>query len=289
VDEIAKLPLKEVIYGAIDPNPLVSGNGIAFLEKRNIRCTYSEFFDVSSAHLLEQFKWALHNKTPYVGLKSAISLNGMSGFPNDKKVWITSERARHYGHWLRMCYDAILVGANTVILDNPILNVRHPKLIGRTPLRIVLDPNGRALLSRPFSECNLLSIEPEKTLWVCKTSFWKSAEGIKALEVLQSSETQIHALDNDWSLQGFLKELGARECGSLLLEGGEKVWGSFLNEGLVNKAHLFFAPKLFSKQGTSFMSSFENDFQLSLKPMTLTSLDEDLLIEGSICVEKGVR
>lgn len=278
IHALSKLPLKEMVYGTIDPNPLVAGRGIAFLEKNNIQCTHSFEFEAMSTHLLEHFKWSLSHKTPYIALKAALTLNGMAAFKGDQRAWISSERSRNYGHWLRNSYEAILVGANTVVTDNPTLNVRHPKFKGRTPLRIVLDPDGRALLSRPLAKHHLLSVEPEKTLWICKSSFWKS--NVEILKNIESLGAQIHSLEKNWNLKDLVQMLGEKDIASLLLEGGPHVWGSFLNEQLVNKLYLFLAPKLFSGNAINFASSLAPNESLEFTHTTLTCLEEDLLIEA---------
>jgi diaminohydroxyphosphoribosylaminopyrimidine deaminase/5-amino-6-(5-phosphoribosylamino)uracil reductase len=282
VNALVKIPLEEVVYGTVDPNPLVAGRGIAFLENSSIRCTHSPEFGKMGRHLLEQFKWCLRKKTPFVGLKAALTLNGMAAYQGDQRAWITLERARNYAHWLRLSYEAVLVGANTVICDNPTLNIRHPNISGRTPLRVVLDPQGQALLSRPLLEHKLVAMEPTKTLWICDEAFWRSDAGASAGKALQKYGTQFYSLDKEWSMNSLLEMLGEKNIASLMLEGGPGIWGSFLNEGLVNKVHLFLAPKFFSGKAINFGSSLSSDRNLSFEEATLTILDNDILIEGPI-------
>ncbi len=278
VSALAHFPIKKLVFGSIDPNPLVAGRGIHFLEGKGIKCTLSPEFGEMSKHLLEIFQWGLAHKTPFVALKAALTWNAMAAYNGDKRAWITSERSRNYAHWLRKSHEAVLVGAQTVICDNPTLNIRHPQIPGSTPLRIVLDRKGRALLSRPFNEHNLLKVEPTKTMWVCEGSFWKTQEGKFALKTLEKLGVQTHLYEKD--LNTFMKSLGEKNIASLFIEGGPQIWTSFLNEKLINKMYLFFAPKLFSGDAIPFSKSLLNS--LELKNQIVTCLEEDLLMEAHV-------
>lgn len=280
VGALSKLPIKNLIYGTIDPNPLVAGRGIAFLESRGIACTHSSVFEAMGAPLLQQFRWSLYNKTPFIGLKAALSLNGMAAFSGDRRAWITSERARRYGHWLRHCYEGILVGADTVICDNPSLNARHPHLRGQNPLKIILDPHGRALLSRPVREHRVIEHEGVKTLWISEERFWKSRDGSNARKDLEAFGSQILSLENTWNLHSLLQAFADKDLASLLLEGGTKVWASFLDAGFVNKCYFFLAPKIFNNSAMNLSQSLNSN--LDLERLVLTQLDKDLLIEGEL-------
>jgi len=287
VEALSKVPLKEVIYGSIDPNPLVAGKGIAYLEDKKIACTHSSEFEIMGAHLLEHFRWNLMQKTPYIAIKAALSLNGMAAYSGDQRAWITCERSRNYGHWLRNDYEAILVGANTVIRDNPTLNIRHPKFKGRTPLRIVLDPEAKALLARPLHKHHLLSVEPHKTLWICKSSVWKKNSAL--MKEIETLGAHIHSLEKNWNLKNLVEFFASQNIASLLLEGGPHVWGSFLNEGLVNKLYVFLAPKLFSGNAMNFARAFEPHSNIELTYTTLTCLEEDFLMEAKIERKEDLR
>ncbi len=281
VDAIIKVPIKEEVYGAIDPNPLGSGRGIALLEEHGILCTFSSEFARMAEHLLEHFSWCLSYRTPFIGLKAALTLNGMAAHEGDRRVWITGERARNYGHWLRCQYEAILVGAQTMALDNPTLNVRHPKIRGRTPLRIILDPKGRALQSRNLCEHKVLQQEAEQTLWVCEDVFWLSPTGTRLAEDLPRQGAQILGLADNWTLATFLQQLGDKDLASLLVEGGPQTWGAFLNARLVNKVHCFMASKLLARDSVNMTAAWLGE-DLTLEQTTVTVLDDDLLIEGRL-------
>ncbi|MBI2602890.1 MAG: bifunctional diaminohydroxyphosphoribosylaminopyrimidine deaminase/5-amino-6-(5-phosphoribosylamino)uracil reductase RibD [Deltaproteobacteria bacterium] len=278
---LISLGLKRIVYGMIDPNPVVNGKGIRLLEAQGISCETSPQFAELSAPLLELYRWNLEQKTPFVAMKAASTLNGIACREGDKRMWLTSERARDYGHWLRQYYQAILVGANTVIADNPTLNMRHPRLKGRTPLRIVLDRRGDVFHTRSMDELNLLKGEPERVLFACGSRFWKSEKGQSTRHNLEKRGVQTIALRDVNRLQNLLEELRARDVASILLEGGPKIWGAFLSQKLVNKVHLFMAPSLFASRGGMNVMSHANE-DLALKDQSLILLADDFLMEGRL-------
>lgn len=283
VDILAQLPLKEVVFGAIDPNPLVQGKGVQALKNSGILCRQDSKFGTMGAHLLEHFAWSLNHAGPFIGLKAAITINGIAGRPGDQRVWITSERSRLFGHWLRFYYESILVGANTIMLDNPTLNIRHPKIKGRTPLRLALDPIGKALNCRPLDQQHLLTVEPTKTLWICEESFWRSSVGKKLNSQLEKLGTETYALKSDWRLTDLIHELANKKLASLLLEGGSQVWSSFLEASLVNKLHVFMAPKLLASDHTMHFAPMTGE--IPLENVSLTCLGDDILVEGHVRID----
>lgn len=280
VNALEKIPIQKLVYGNIDPNPEVSGKGIAYLSSKGIRCEQSPDFQKMSAHLLEVFEWCLSSKRPFIALKAALSLNGMSSFPNTERQAITSPRALDYAHWLRRTYEAILVGSKTLILDNPRLDVRHSKLSGPSPLRIAFDPKGKALLSRPLEEHRLIQDHPGKTMWACYSSFWESLEGKELRTNLDRRGVQTLSLQVDRPIESLLQDLEEKDCASLLVEGGPFVWGSFLNKELFNKLYLFLAPQILSGDALNFTSFLKDQRKIDLEKMKLSLLEKDLLLEA---------
>ena len=167
---LSKLPIKKVVYGCKDYNPKVNGKGVAHLLSQDI--SVEQFHDCSRLdELVKHHLWFLNYKTPYIGLKAAVTFNGILARLGDRRPQISCQRSLEYGHWLRLRYDSILVGKNTVIYDNPILNIRHVKT-EKVPLRIVVDPQGQALLSRKLEEHNLIKYSPKQTMWCCHKNVW---------------------------------------------------------------------------------------------------------------------
>ncbi|MBP6219398.1 MAG: bifunctional diaminohydroxyphosphoribosylaminopyrimidine deaminase/5-amino-6-(5-phosphoribosylamino)uracil reductase RibD [Oligoflexales bacterium] len=291
---VAESALQKLVYGFKDPNPLVAGRGLAQLESVGILCSESKLLRELSAPLLEHFFYWIEHKgeLPFIGLKIAMSINSVLGFRKSETAldpkpsqWITSQRAREYGHWLRQHYESILVGAQTLIEDNPTLNVRHPDLVAtnraRTPLRIVFDPNGRALKSRELSEHNLLKTEPSKTLWVCQSHFWEQENQLK--QRLEQLGAETFGLKKDDSgLMSLLKYLAARGVPSLLVEGGAKTWNYFLAENLPKKLHVFMAPKVILHPDSLYFHSItQQKIELEFKQQEYTPLGSNFLLNLS--------
>lgn len=271
---LSQYKIKKIIYGAIDPNPLVNGKGISILKSSGIECETDQDFYCKSRFLSEVFMHQLDNKRPFIGIKTATSLNHVAAYIGDKRRWITNKRARMYGHWLRSLYDAVLVGANTCIFDNPQLDTRLSLIRNKNPKKIVLDPNGRALLHRSFNEKNILKTNPEQTIWVSKKDFWKNAG--KALhKKLLKQKTEIIMLETN-SLEEVLIQLNKLCVSSILLEGGPRVWSSFLEKRLIDKAHLFYAPIWLEEKNSLQLRSSA----FSLVSPTLSSLEGNFVIEG---------
>lgn len=284
-DMLARYPLARVVYAHLDPNPLVSGRGIKILEEAGIRCEMPHDFAAKCHLLLDQFCHKHTKKRLYVGLKVATSLNGIAAHRGDKRRWITGERARQFGHWLRMEYDAILVGATTMIRDNPQLNVRRNDLARRrTPLRIVLDPRGRALKDRPLKQYAAVESEPQKTVWVLSRELANSQQ---VKDELSKHKLSFLALPptNDasrpYTATQIVDTLADLEITSVLIEGGPATWQTFLGEGLVDHLHAFYAPRLLPTENALKWAGEQTGLNpIILDRVALTPLEEDFLVEG---------
>lgn len=205
-----------------------------------------------------------------VTLKAAISLDGKIATASGKSKWITGEIAREKAHDLRTQNDAILVGINTVLSDDPRLNVRGIEN-GNSPFRIVLDSNARIpRRSRVFENDGVPVIivtgnkaPPRK---------WPKLSDLKIVEA-PSEQPEIF-----WVLSE-LRKLGIK---SLLVEGGSIIHASFLKSNCVDKVALFLAPKIIGGQnslswcGNLDLNNLCNVLKLEIS--SITSLGEDLLI-----------
>jgi diaminohydroxyphosphoribosylaminopyrimidine deaminase/5-amino-6-(5-phosphoribosylamino)uracil reductase len=280
---VADAGFATVVFGMVDPNPKVNGRGAAVLRERGVDARHDQTWQRECEALAEVFVWNMRHEAPFVALKAAAGLDGVIARRGDRRVFITGERARAYGHYLRIVYDGIVIGANTLTLDNPDLTPRQALVAGRVPWRIVVDPDAAALQRVGLDNVQLLKREPEKVVWVTGQTAAAAHTGLKSkleatgahwLAMPQVAPEQIAAED----ILAGLHELGLR---SILLEGGAGLYSGFLNDGLVNRLHLFQTPKIFGGDDAIRMS----DGALRLDRATLddaqvTALGDDWVVEA---------
>jgi diaminohydroxyphosphoribosylaminopyrimidine deaminase/5-amino-6-(5-phosphoribosylamino)uracil reductase len=261
----------------------VNGRGAGILRERGVDARHDQTWQRECEALAEVFVWNMRHQAPFVALKAAAGLDGVIARSGDERVFITGERARTYGQYLRIVYDGIAVGANTLALDNPDLTPRQALVAGRVPWRIVIDPDAAALQRVGIDAVQLLKREPEKVVWITTQAAtaarpeYKSkleATGAHWLALPSRAQGAIAAKDILTSLH----ELGLR---SILLEGGAGLYSGFLNDGLVNRLHLFQTPKIFG--GGDVIRMSESALRLDravLDDVQLTALGDDWVVEA---------
>lgn len=241
-DAIIAARIKRVIVGATDPNPKHAGKGFQILRRAGVKVTHDVLAD-ECARLNEAFNhWIVH-RTPFVTVKAAMTLDGKIATASGESKWITGEKARAFGMKLRQGNDAILVGVNTILADDPSLTARlkehtpHPRL-----RRIVLDSMARTPVTAKVVSDELASLT---TIVVNKRAPKSRVAALaKCVNVLVApaakSSPPFAPLDLHW----LLKKLGVENVTSLLVEGGGEVNASFLAGGLVQRVAFFYAPKV---------------------------------------------
>ncbi|NBI31277.1 bifunctional diaminohydroxyphosphoribosylaminopyrimidine deaminase/5-amino-6-(5-phosphoribosylamino)uracil reductase RibD [Chengkuizengella marina] len=240
---IVKAGIKKVVIAALDPNPVVSGNGVKILQEAGIEVVIG-INSQKSKRMNEVFnKFIVHQK-PFVTLKSAITLDGKIATHSSDSKWITSEEARQDVHQLRNENMAILVGVNTVIKDNPELTTRISN--GRNPIRVILDSK----LKIPL-DAKLVTDDQAETWIFTSLNYDKDKkmklqnEGIKVFHTGGTKRVDPNEV---------VKILGEHLISSLLIEGGGGVNASFLENQLIDKVVLYIAPKLIGgKQAPTFL------------------------------------
>ncbi|MDA8125322.1 MAG: bifunctional diaminohydroxyphosphoribosylaminopyrimidine deaminase/5-amino-6-(5-phosphoribosylamino)uracil reductase RibD [Deltaproteobacteria bacterium] len=225
-----------VVIGTTDPNPLVAGRGIAALRNQGIE-TRTGVLEKECLTLNEVFFKYIRTGLPFVTLKFAQTLDGRIATTTGHSRWVSSPASLKFAHGLRRVHDAILVGAQTVLADDPELTCRLVR--GKNPLRIVLDshlrtsPEARIFAPNPKARTIVAAacgVEKEKRLLF-------EARGIEVLEIGRKGADRI-------DLPELLALLGKREISSLLVEGGAAVATSFLKENLVDRLIVVLAPKI---------------------------------------------
>jgi diaminohydroxyphosphoribosylaminopyrimidine deaminase/5-amino-6-(5-phosphoribosylamino)uracil reductase len=287
---VAASGLSRVVFGLVDPNPRVNGSGAALLRAKGVEAELDLSWEPECARLAETFAWNVRKQTPFVGLKAATSLDGMIARPGDQRAWITGPRARAYGHFLRLWYDAVIVGQGTVMADDPRLDARDallpPEVPARTPLRVVLDPDGAALTRASTKLPRMLAKDPAQVLWLTGEELEGAAAagGERVAAAGAKVQTLTAAADGLFPPAAVLAALQALGVTSVLLEGGAGLYGSFLAAGAVQRLHLFQAATLLGAGGTSLTSGLSAQGAAAILPSPaagaqLTPLGADWLIE----------
>jgi diaminohydroxyphosphoribosylaminopyrimidine deaminase / 5-amino-6-(5-phosphoribosylamino)uracil reductase len=230
---IVEAGIKKVVIATLDPNPVVSGNGVKILEDAGIEVVIGVRQE-ESQRMNEVFNKFIVEKTPFVTLKAGITLDGKIATHSFDSKWITSEEARRDVHHLRNENMGILVGVNTVIKDNPELTTRIPN--GRNPIRIVLDSSLRIPL-----ESKIITDKLAET-WV----FTGENVDIEKRKILEDSGVTVFKTSGSKHVNPteVLQILGERLVSSVLIEGGGTINWSFLEKKLIDKVVLYVAPKI---------------------------------------------
>jgi diaminohydroxyphosphoribosylaminopyrimidine deaminase/5-amino-6-(5-phosphoribosylamino)uracil reductase len=269
--------VRRVICGSADPNPKVNGKGVARLKRAGV-AVLTGVLREEADRLNRPFFKVIQTGMPYVTLKAAVTLDGKLATATGDSRWVTGEESRAWVHRLRNQVDAILVGANTVRLDDPKLTTRLPGGGGRDAVRIVVD--SRLRLSPKYTIFHQRS--PARTVLVTLED--PASRKARRFADLGVDVWQVRAgKGGRVDLKTLLKRVAGEGLNHVLVEGGAELYGSFLREGLADALALFFAPKLVGAQGLSWTGDLGVKVMgeaLSVKDLSLERLGEDLLIQA---------
>ena len=233
--------IKRVVVGATDPNPRHAGRAFAILRKAGIEVVHGVLAE-ECARLNEAFSHWIVQRTPFVTVKAAMTLDGKIATASGESKWITGEKARAYGMKLRQGADAILVGVNTILADDSSLTVRggqssKSEVQGSRLRRIVLDTRAR---TPPTAKVVTDDFATMTTIVVGKSAARQRVAALaRRVRVLVAPEKE-RRIDLRW----LVRRLGKEEVTSLLVEGGGEVNASFLEAGLAHRVAFFYAPKI---------------------------------------------
>ena len=225
--------ISRVVVGVTDPNPVHSGRGLRILKRSGVEVRQRVLCNESS-NINAAFNHWITSALPYVTLKSAMTLDGKIATSTGDSKWITQEPSRREGQRLRKGHDAILVGINTVLADDPSLLVQGK--LGEAPLRrIILDSRCRTPLS-----AKVVSDEysAQTTVVALRNAPSKKILALRKRVNVIEAPGRKGGVDLQW----LMKRLGGEQVVSLLVEGGGEVGGSFLDNNLVNRIAFFYAP-----------------------------------------------
>jgi diaminohydroxyphosphoribosylaminopyrimidine deaminase/5-amino-6-(5-phosphoribosylamino)uracil reductase len=233
-DAVIAAGISRVVVAVLDPNPLVAGSGVDRLRAAGLEVAVG-VCEQEAKRLNEVFFHYITTKRPFVTVKTASTLDGKIASVTGHSRWITGEAARSQVHEMRRQHDAILVGAGTVLADDPELTARHNgQLFGRQPVRIILDSRLRTPLT-----ARVLQTEQAPTWIVTTTESSPEKRGD-----VEAKGVVIIALEPPLTVDKVLEALGERGITSLLVEGGAEVNGSFLQARAIQKVVSYISLKL---------------------------------------------
>lgn len=252
-EALIKAGIARVVIGCLDPDPRTAGRGAAMLEEFGIEVTKG-VLEGEALSLNRGFFSRVQKGRPMVTVKVATSLDGRIATHRGDSQWITSGAARDRGHLLRAMSDAIMIGSNTAMLDNPSLDCRLPGMEERTPIRIVCD--GRLRLPLTSKLCQTASTYRSMLITLESSDpLRRRAFEDCGVEVLTVPIGPNGSLD----LTTAMKELAARGLTRILVEGGGHLIASLMNERLVDEVQWFRAPKIIGGDGIAAVQAFGVD------------------------------
>jgi len=277
VEGIIQSGLKRVVVSALDPNPMVYRKGIQKMKMAGIEVSLG-LLSEKNCRMNETYIKYITKKIPYVVIKAASSLDGRIATKTNESTWISSVLTREYIHLLRGEFDAIMVGINTIIRDDPLLTVRHLHWRGKKIIRIICDSQLRlpmkARIIKTLSKGRII-------IFTTESAAKKKIDELrkKGLEIIISPSS-----GSRLNLEKILQHIGQLGITSILVEGGGLLITSFLEEKLADKIFLTISPILIGgEQASSFFEGKGVEKiadAMNLKKTTSFQIDKDIIIKG---------
>jgi diaminohydroxyphosphoribosylaminopyrimidine deaminase/5-amino-6-(5-phosphoribosylamino)uracil reductase len=269
VNRIIGEGIKRVVVGSRDPNSKVNGKGLKILEDAGIEVT-KDILSKENQDLNKFYYKFIKTRLPYVTLKVAQTIDGFISTDLNQQLWLSGERSQRLVHHWRSIYDSVLIGGNTLRVDNPLLNVRYGRK--RNPIRIIItgiasiDPGLKIFDQKQNDKTWLVTAQanhPKLVKMLYKT-------GCKFIGLPANSDKQI-------SLKSILEYLGQQKITSILVEGGQQIFSQFIQTKLWDELNIFIAPKILSKGFKSFNSDVINQIS-NFNLQHTTKIGEDVLL-----------
>jgi diaminohydroxyphosphoribosylaminopyrimidine deaminase/5-amino-6-(5-phosphoribosylamino)uracil reductase len=243
---IIEAGIRRVVCASLDPNPLANGRGLARLRRHGVEVRTGVLREKADALNRPFFKY-IRTGMPWVTLKAAVTLDGKLATATGDSRWVTGEEARAFVHQLRDTADVVLVGANTVIADDPLLTTRLPGGGGRDPTRVVVDsrlrvpPNRKVFTLHSTAPTIVATLEKESSRRASRIV----AHGARVYSV--------RARGGRVDLRALLRRLAKEGHLHVLVEGGAEIFAALLRAKLVDEIILFIAPKVVGGSGVSWV------------------------------------
>ena len=287
-EAIIQAGVAEVRFAHLDPDTRTSGRGQAQLEAAGISAIAGE--GAAEARRINE-AYLKHRTTglPFVITKFAASLDGKIATAGGDARWVSGEPARAWVHRLRSTVDAIAVGVNTVLADNPQLTARpdgENRLAERQPLRVILDSNGRTPRGAKALACGAKTLvattEASPAAW--RREIEETGAQVAVLPTDAEGRISLPELLEQLGQSNGLEQLGRSEVLTLLVEGGGILLGSFFDQGLVDKVHAVIAPVIIGGAAAPTAVAGEGAARMAnalrLREVTVEQLGEDILVTG---------
>lgn len=270
---VVKAGISRVFIANLDPNPLVAGKGVAILQAAGIEVIIG-LCSAEATELNQVFFHNIQTQTPFVTIKAGLSLDGRIATKDNLSQWITSVESRQDAHQYRVNHEAILVGINTLLTDDPSLTPHLLESPTRKPIRIILDRQLRTPLTAK------VVIDQQAPTWICTSNADSQLHAIyqaHGVKIIYLSELSIAEL---------LKRLYQEQVYSLLVEGGEQIYSSFLDARAVNQLVCYYSPQLIGSKAAKhlFAGIGFNDLRTNLqfKISEVQQLGNDVKIVNQI-------
>jgi diaminohydroxyphosphoribosylaminopyrimidine deaminase/5-amino-6-(5-phosphoribosylamino)uracil reductase len=276
VDKIINSGIKEVYVGMVDPNPVNNGRGIQLLRSHRLKVEVG-FLEGELKQMNEAFLKYIARGLPLVTVKVAQSLDGRIATSSGDSKWITQDKARAYAHRLRRDFDAIMVGVNTILRDNPRLD---PWFCQKDLTKVIIDTQ----LSTPPA-ANIFSKKSSVIIATLPSPAGQETEN-RAMLAQRAKILEAKEKSGQVNLKDLLKKLAQQGILSILVEGGGTLIGSLFDEGLVDKVLFFVSPKIIG--GKEAIGSVMGrgvsrvDRAIAIKEVKLKRIGQDFLFEGRI-------
>ncbi|NNG27319.1 MAG: bifunctional diaminohydroxyphosphoribosylaminopyrimidine deaminase/5-amino-6-(5-phosphoribosylamino)uracil reductase RibD [Ignavibacteriaceae bacterium] len=226
--------ISKVVFSNLDPNPDVNGEGIKQLQDNGIE-VLTDLLKEEGKELNKFYFNYVKKKIPYIIIKVAQSIDGKISKSKNEQIWLTGEESNRFVHQLRAVHDAVMVGANTIAIDNPQLTVRN--VAGRNPKRIILDGKLNINLN-----ANVLISEDVENTWIL-TSKNSDKEKINKITGKGARVFQFKTdADERLNLKDVLQKLGEEKITSLFVEGGADVFAQFIDGKYFDEIIILQAP-----------------------------------------------
>jgi diaminohydroxyphosphoribosylaminopyrimidine deaminase / 5-amino-6-(5-phosphoribosylamino)uracil reductase len=272
--------IAKVVVGMGDPNPTVSGGGCAFLASKGVEIREG-VLEAECRRLNEAYIKFVTTGRPFVIAKTALTLDGWTATSTGHSKWVTGEASRRFVHRLRNQVDAVMVGVETILADDPLLDTRLKGRKGKNPIRIVLDTR----LRTPH-RAKILSHSDSSMTWIAV------GDDVRPRKLESYASEAVSFLPcpkkrGRIDLGALMHRLGEKCITSVLLEGGSTVMGSMIRERLVDKFYVFKAPRLLGgddgipmARGAGVKGMEES---IGLRDLEIRRFGEDVLFAGYPC------